>query len=147
SAEGFAHRNIRHDDYVDLRYKGQSYELTVPFTSNFVSQFYKLHERRYGYGDSSKPVELVNVRSTFTGRASKPRFHKQPATRSTAKPVEVQSVWLDGKRRRTAIYDRALLRHGHRIEGPAVIGEYSSTTLIPPGFVCTVDAYLNLVIE
>jgi N-methylhydantoinase A len=56
-------------------------------------------------------------------------------------------VWIDGRRVKTAIYDRAALGHGHVIKGPAIIGEYSSTTLVPGDFRCVVDAYLNLVLE
>jgi len=62
-------------------------------------------------------------------------------------PVESRPVWIDRKRVKTAIYDRETLGHGHTIKGPAIIGEYSSTTLVPPEFRCRVDAYLNLVLE
>ena len=53
----------------------------------------------------------------------------------------------DHRHVRAAVYDRASLAHGHVIKGPAIIGEYSSTTLVPAGFRCVVDAYLNLVLE
>jgi N-methylhydantoinase A len=146
-AEGFASREIRHLDFVDLRYRGQSYELSVPLTASFVSAFHRLHKRRYGYADATKLVELVNVRSTFFGRSPKPSFRKTPKVRGAAAPLEFQPVWINGKRHNTAIYDRERLRHGQRVHGPLIIGEYSSTTLVPPGFICVVDAHLNLVIS
>jgi N-methylhydantoinase A len=70
-----------------------------------------------------------------------------PRKRGRPKPVDMKPVWIDGKRVTTAIYDRANLGYGHAIKGPAIIGEYSSTTLVPPDFVCRVDRYLNLVLE
>ncbi len=60
---GLKRKSVRVVDSVDLRYRGQSYELTVPFTRGFVSNFHKMHERRYGHSDAARPVEIVNVRS------------------------------------------------------------------------------------
>src|SRR4030095_7822139 len=55
-AEGFRNREIRSVDFVDLRYRGQSYELTVPLEKIFVETFHQLHERRYGYANRGRPV-------------------------------------------------------------------------------------------
>jgi N-methylhydantoinase A len=146
-AEGFKKREIQSMDFVDLRYRGQSYELTLKLEPNFTERFHEAHERRYGYANRGRPIELVNVRSTFIGRTKKPEFKKSPKQRGRPVPVERQPVWIDHKRMRTSIYDRSTLGHGHVIKGPAIIGEYSSTTLVPPDFRCVVDGYLNLVLE
>lgn len=132
---------------VDLRYQGQSYELTLPLTRNFIARFHQLHEKRYGYADASRPVELVSVRASFIGRTPKVRLRKQKKVTGTARPLETSTAWFSGRAHKTAIYDRESLRHGHVVRGPAIIGEYSSTTLVPPGFVCQVDAYGNLVLR
>jgi N-methylhydantoinase A len=113
----------------------------------FVEDFHKAHERRYGYSTPGKPVEIVNVRTSFFGRSEKPQFRLAAKVRGAAKPIEVTRVWMNGRRIRTPIYDRDSLRHGHVVQGPAIIGEYSSTTLVPPDFVCRVDAHLNLVMR
>jgi len=146
-AEGFKKSAIRALDFVDLRYRGQSYELTVPLGAHFIDTFHKAHERRYGYSNRGRTVELVNVRTTFLGRTAKPQFKKAPKQRGRPVPLDTRPVWIDRKRVRAAIYDRTMLRHGHVIRGPAIVGEYSSTTLVPPDFRCLVDAYLNLVLE
>jgi len=146
-AEGFKKNEIHRIDSLDLRYRGQSYELTVPLVADFIERFHKAHERRYGYANRGRDVELVNVRTTFLGRTAKPKFSKTVKQRRGPEPLERQPCWIDRRRVRTDIYDRAILGHGHVIQGPAIIGEYSSTTLVPPGFRCTVDAYLNLVLE
>ena len=146
-AEGFKKNEIHRIDSLDLRYRGQSYELTVPLVADFIERFHKAHERRYGYANRGRDVELVNVRTTFLGRTAKPKFSKTVKQRRGPEPLERQPCWIDRRRVRTDIYDRAILGYGHVIQGPAIIGEYSSTTLVPPGFRCTVDAYLNLVLE
>jgi N-methylhydantoinase A len=147
SSEGFAAKAVHHMDAVDMRYRGQSFELSIPMNRGFVEEFHKAHERRYGYSTPGKPVEVVNVRTSFFGRSEKPKFRPAPKVRGTAKPIEVAMVWMNGRRMKTSIYDRGSLGHGHVIRGPAIIGEYSSTTLVPPDFVCEVDAFLNLVLE
>lgn len=145
--EGFEGRSVRVHDSVDLRYRGQSYELTVPFTRTFLLNFHKLHERRYGHSDAARPVEVVNVRSTFFGRAPKIRFSPMKRTRAIARPLQVARVWFGGRAHQTRIYDRSELSFGHVLKGPAIIGEYSATTLVPPDFVCDVDAFGNLVLR
>ena len=146
-AEGFRKREIQSMDFVDLRYRGQSYELTVPLAADFIEKFHEAHERRYGYANRGRTVELVNVRTAFLGRTAKPKFKKAPKVASRPVSVGTQAVWLDRSRANTAIYDRATLGPGHVIQGPAIIGEYSSTTLVPPDFRCVVDGYSNLVLE
>jgi len=145
--EGFTKSEIRSMDFVDLRYRGQSYELTVPFTANFIEEFHKTHDRRYGYSNRGKAVELVNVRTTFLGQTRKPALQKSAKQRGRPAALDTRPVWIDGRRVKTAIYDRAQFGYGHVIKGPAIIGEYSSTTLVPLAFQCRVDAYLNLVLE
>jgi N-methylhydantoinase A len=145
-SEGFAAKAVHHIDVVDMRYQGQSYELSIPLTRGFIDQFNKAHERRYGYSTPGKPVEIVNVRTSFFGRSQKPKFRPASKVRGTAQPIDTAMVWMNGRRVKTAIYHRETLNHGHVIHGPAIIGEYSSTTLVPLDFSCKVDAHLNLVI-
>jgi N-methylhydantoinase A len=146
-SEGFRKHEIQSVDFVDLRYRGQSYELTVKAGRDFVDRFHDAHERRYGYANRGRPVELVNARTTFIGRTAKPDFNEARKVRARVAPLSTERVWIDGKQVKTAIYDRASLGYGHTIDGPAIIGEYSSTTLVPPRARCVVDEYLNLVLE
>jgi N-methylhydantoinase A len=145
-SEGFAAAAIRHVDVVDMRYRGQSYELSIPMTRGFIVEFHKAHDRRYGYSTPDKSVEIVNVRTSYFGRSRKPQFRPAAKVQGAVKPIDTAMVWMNGRRVKTAIYDRESLNHGHMIHGPAIIGEYSSTTLVPPDFSCKVDAHLNLVI-
>jgi N-methylhydantoinase A len=146
-SEGFSPQQIHIQSFVDLRYRGQSYELSIPLTPRYIAEFHTTHERRYGYANADKAVELVNVRAAFLGRTEKPQFRKSARARGKATPVDSCMTWVDGKKMRTSVYERTSLGFGHTFRGPAIIGEYSSTTLVPPGSRCTVDAWLNLVIE
>ncbi len=146
-SEGFRPGQIRHLDFVDTRYRGQSYELTVPFSRDFIAEFHRMHGRRYGYSNPDKDVEVVNVRTTFLGATAKPEFPKRPSRNKRPEPVAACRAWFDRKAVKTAVYDRELLASGVKLAGPAIIGEYSSTTVVPPGFRCTVDGYSNLVVE
>jgi len=146
-SEGFKKPAIASLDFVDLRYRGQSYELTIKLEEDFIGHFHQAHERRYGYANRGRDVELVNVRTTFIGRTEKPEFEKSRKQRGRPMPVDVQQVWIDHKRLKTSIYDRSALGCGQVIKGPAIIGEYSSTTLVPGDYRCIVDGYLNLVLE
>jgi N-methylhydantoinase A len=145
--EGFAPDSVDSVDSLDLRYRGQSYELNVPFVPDFVASFHKLHERRYGHSDSTRAVELVNVRSTMIGRAPKIELQRMKKASTDARAIEIVDAWFDGRLQKTALYDRETLTHGHVLEGPAIVGEYSATTLVPPDFVCDVDEFGNLVLR
>ena len=69
-----------------MRYKGQGYELRVPFTDDYVEAFHKLHEQRYGYSDPRREIEVVNVRSRVTMKTEKPSLPKFPVQPGEAQP-------------------------------------------------------------
>jgi N-methylhydantoinase A len=143
AAEGFAAAKIRIDRRLDLRYAGQAYELSVPAAGDFVAAFHRTHEARYGYHDANRTVEIVNLRVRATGVTEKPGLRKIPsAARSTTsrKRPTIDCV-LDGRRCRASLIARGDLRAGDSLSGPAVISEYSATTLVPHGWNGRVDAY------
>ncbi len=148
-AEGFSPRQVRIERLVDMRYVGQAYELTVPAGGNFVQSFHRAHERRYGYADPRRAVEVVNVRARLSGATPKPALPKSRIASANARAaiVEHREVHIEGRRQRTTIYDRARLRAGNRFAGPAVVVEYSATTYVPCGWRARVDAYENIVLE
>jgi len=147
--EGFARRSARIDRKLDMRYSGQSYELTVPFAGDYVSAFHRAHEQRYGYSDQSRTCEIVNIRARFAGKVPKPGLPKWKAQgHSPAGEIVVRiSVVFSGRKYSTTIYDRTRLQPGNRIPGPAIVTEYSATTAIPPHWTGRVDSYGNLILE
>jgi N-methylhydantoinase A len=134
---------------LDLRYQGQSYELSVPFTAGFRQAFHREHAKAYGYAYPDRPLEIVNLRLRLV--ISTPKSRRQTRKSGTASQsrealIKTKPVWFDSKPQSTGIYERERLASGAALRGPAVIVEYSATTVIPPGWECRVDEYQNLVL-
>jgi N-methylhydantoinase A len=149
TAEGFQPERIRLERWIDMRYRGQSYELSFPYSRRFLAEFHRRHEQRYGYADPSREAEVVTVRVRVRGLSEKLRIPKDrpgPPDPGRAKIME-KEVRFQGRACKTRVFERARLRAGNRITGPALIFEYSATTALPPGCQCTVDPYRNLVLE
>ena len=134
---------------VDLRYAGQGYELNVPFAPEFVQSFHQMHKRRYGYADERKTVEVVNIRLRVTIRGE--AFNLPASTPRDGDAaqalIETRAMIFAGKHCSGKVYQREHLDPGDRLAGPAIVVEYSATTVIPPGWTTLVDAYKNLVME
>jgi N-methylhydantoinase A len=145
--EGFDADHARASCRLDLRYQGQSYELSVPFTRRFRQDFHREHARAYGYADPDRPLEVINLRLRLVIPTPKSRWRKQKAGQAQAALIKTKSVWFGSKTHSTGIYERQRLATGAMVKGPAVIVEYSATTVVPPDFTCEVDEYLNLVLK
>jgi len=149
--EGVSADSLRFERFLDMRYLGQSHELMVPFEKNYIDVFHECHERIYGYKKPRSEVEIVNVRLRCKGSPEKPVFSADKAKCKTinegAYIGEFEVFFGEAHPVKTLALDRKKLRFGNRVEGPAIIAEYSSTTVIPPGWICEVDMYKNLVIS
>jgi len=147
--EGFDAASAQASRRLDLRYQGQSYELTVPFTPRFRQDFHREHAKAYGYADPARPLEIVNLRVHLVIPTPKSRWRTQkvgPAAQSREALIKTTPVWFGSTTHPTGIYERQRLAPGAALRGPAVIVEYSATTVVPPDFACKVDEHLNLVI-
>ncbi len=133
---------------VDMRYEGQGYELNVPFTGDLVSSFHAAHERRFGQANRTRPVEAVTVRVRARLKRDYPRepLQAQADTSPDAARTGSRKLLLDGERE-APVYDRARLQAGNRIQGPAIIAQFDSTTLLQDGWQCEVDSFGNLVLS
>jgi N-methylhydantoinase A len=147
--EGFAPAKIRIERRLDMRYTGQAYELSVPATGDLVAAFHRAHEQRYGYHDAKRPVEIVNLRCRATGITGKPHLGKiaKAAKGTMAPPAGYLKCVFDGNAETARLLARDKLRAGHSFAGPAVITEYSATTLVPRGWKARVDAYGQIFLE
>jgi len=142
---------------VDLRYRGQGYELNLPFTKNLLKDFQQEHHRRYGYSHPTREVELVTLRLRATLRAAPARLGKMdhvetgdPARSDRAKLGRLSPpkapVLFEGKQLRTKIFERDDLQPARKYPGPAIITEYSATAVIPPGTSFHLDRRANLIV-
>src|SRR6266404_2040090 len=146
--EGFGPGVQRHDRFLSARYRGQSFELEIPFDgqNDIVEGFHLAHKRRYGYVQPVNAVELVSARLRSRGlvdqvRNSRTRFKK----RTSAKATSIATVVFADGALKTSIFSRDELRPGMTLSSPAVVTEYSSTPLIPPNARASVDELGNIV--
>jgi N-methylhydantoinase A len=145
--EGFGRERTRLARSLAMRYSGQSFEIDITWGGRIEAKFHAAHRARYGYSDSSRPIEIVSLRVRAMGVTQKPRSKRWPSGQSTsARPSHIERVHLSERSQHIPVYSRDDLRAGVRLTGPAIITEYSSTTLIPSGFKVEVDSWLNLVI-
>lgn len=150
---------MRFEKLLDLRYVGQSYELPISihdeeFSSveltRLASAFHAEHTRVYGFNAPGEPIEVVNLRLSAIGDISKPALRElQPGSDpEVAKKSEREVYFAEkGAYVTTPIFDRYRLGAGCCIEGPAIVEEMDSTTLIHPGYTVRVDPSGNLLIQ
>jgi len=155
AAEGFCEEHWqgspRYQRSVDLRYRGQGYELNIAFTKNLLRDFQQEHHRRYGYTHPNREVELVTLRLRATLKPTAPRIGADafvcPARATLGDSALKAPALFEGKPFPTKIYDRNDLRPNKPYPGPAIITEYSATTVIPPGKRFHLDSAGNLVVS
>jgi N-methylhydantoinase A/oxoprolinase/acetone carboxylase beta subunit len=147
--EGFAGSKLRLLRFLDVRYVGQSYELTVPHSAAFRRVFHRVHLRRYGYADEARPVEVVNLRVKAMGVTEKPRLAEIEPKGRDARPARIdrRTMRFDGRSYGADVYARDKLGDGNVIAGPALVLDYESTAVVPPHFVCRVDRFGNLILR
>lgn len=142
---------------LDMRYVGQSYELTVELReTGFLQDFHNAHLQRFTYANETEPVEIVNLRLKAVGRTAKPQFTPQPVRGVDPKPALVgyKQVYfasandpLAVRPIPSALYERGRLAPGNIVVGPAVVFQLDATTVIPPGWAATADRWQNLVCQ
>jgi N-methylhydantoinase A len=137
---------------IDLRYRRQGYELNIPLDaadpSRAIDAFHLLHQQRYGFSDAEKPVEIVNLRLRMTapGDPHSPRRRELVSGDGHDACYATQQIWFEGKFMPAKLYRRDALVSGDTIHGPAMITEYTSATILPPGCTAQIDGYGNIVI-
>jgi N-methylhydantoinase A len=126
--------------FADIRYAGQSYELTVPWGGDFHAE----HQRVYGYSDINRVTQIVTLRVRSTVAVPRPKLTK---TRSRSSEMQAQRrVWVDGRWRLIPATPRESL--GKMIvKGPALITDYGSTTLVPNGWTIRLDSAGSLILN
>jgi N-methylhydantoinase A len=144
---------------ADVRYRGQSYELTIPWIDHrsqkssrgLAAAFHREHQRLYGYATPEREIEIVTLRVRTRRKTSPPQL---PRESQEAGVSEIRNVWIDGAWRDVPVLQRAGLPMQGRSSrkasfkvGPALVLDYGSTTLIPPGWAYRRDAAGNLVIS
>lgn len=151
-AEGIPPERIDLLPACDLRYAGQSYELTVPFTPDFISNFHASHLRAYGYNRPDAPLEIVNLRLQSIGRVDVPVLPRLRDQSTDADPdpapalLEYRPLYLPNGRVQAPLYRGEALEAGNYLYGPALVSRSDTTVLLGPGDHAVVDPFGNLVV-
>jgi len=127
---------------MDIRYYGQGYEIEVEADRPLnlrkcIAMFEEKHEAAYGYRHAGEAVEVTALRVTVTVQREKAAFTKPPEAGSPS--IRVRKAYFDDEWLETPVYLRDELPTGFELEGPAIVEEYDSTTVIPPEWRLTVD--------
>ncbi len=129
---------------ADIRYAGQSYELTVPWrTRNPAAPFHQAHQQVYGYSDSKRAIEIVTIRVRAKLTVKKPKLVSQRAQARVSKRAASRRIHCAGAWRDVPVYPRGGLPAG-KLRGPALVIDYGSTTLVPPGWTFALDKFGTL---
>ena len=154
--EGVAPGQCRYVAMIDARYVGQNFEVQVPIAvlaapdlAEFESSFHQAHLREYGYNVPDRTIEIINCRVRAIGQVVRAEQPKIPEATAVSAPGSRRSVcfgaadgWVE-----SAIYDRDTLGAGVEIQGPVVIEEMSSTTVIAARQSARVDDFGNLIVR
>lgn len=141
---------------VDVRYQGQSYELTVDLAggdaaaavANIPAAFARDYAAVYGYVQEAAPLEVVNLRVQAVGITPKPAWEAPPAASpEPLQPAGWREIHYSVRAELIPVYQRHTLRPGHTFTGPAIISQYDTTIFVPGGFRATVDGLLNVIGE
>jgi N-methylhydantoinase A len=156
-AEGISVKDIRIERFLDMRYRGQSYELIVPFSDSVFDNFHQIHAHQYGYANSAASIEVVNLRVRAVGEVSPPPLvaeQEEGAAMSLSKGPDSDAALLEKRdvlfaqgKLSTPLYRAEALRPGNRLTGPAVIVRSDTTILLTPSDKAGVDGLGNLLIE
>jgi len=159
--EGIPENRVRTTYVLDLRYVKQYHEVSVEVSeeeiksgdlASMAARFHPAHNRLYGYelSDTNTPVELINVRVQTIGVTEKPRFSEEPYfgedPGSAQKGQRRAYVPSAGAFQEVPVYDGALLKHGMRLAGPAIVEQVNTSTFITPEYRMVVDRYGSMTI-
>jgi len=159
SQEGIEDQRQQVTYSADMRYYRQGYEIPVEVDPALLAakgmvileeRFNQLHEQFYGFKMTGTVCEIVNVRAVGFGKVHEPHL---PEATSMDGPdarhavIHEQSIYSQGARLATLVYDRGKLRPGNRVGGPAIVTEFDSTTVILAGYEAAVDRHYNLLIN
>ena len=147
--EGLSEQRIDIRCSADMRYSGQAFQLEVPVTDetsleSMEKTFHERYENVYGYNRREKPVELVYLRAIASGIVDKPAPSIGTPGKTNGGSNEKREIYFDGRFHSCDIYERSCLDADTTISGPAVIQEYGSTTVLPPGWQASPDQFGNL---
>jgi N-methylhydantoinase A len=150
--DGVLRDEMQFERVLELRYAGQSFELSVPLhhmdVADIVSRFHRAHQDRSGHSDAGRQVEIVTARLQAVvpvPLVEPPRLPDADAA-APSSVIDVRAAWF-GSPQSVSIHDRSLLGNGTKVQGPAIVTQMDATCIIPPRWSGRCDGWGNLVLE
>ena len=144
--EGFADVDVVLTATLEMRYRGQAYEIPVPFAEDFEAAFHRAHLKLYGYASSGRATEIVQLRVKAVGKTQKPEIElMEIEERPLPSPAAVRKAVFGKRLVETAVYHREQLGPGMSGAGPAIVVTGQSTNVVPLGWGWKIDAVGTLV--
>ncbi|MCU1285750.1 MAG: 5-oxoprolinase (ATP-hydrolyzing) [Acidobacteriales bacterium] len=137
---------VQFESRLEVRYKGQGFEISIRDGARALAEFHCEHKRRYGYERVGSPVEIVTVRLRAWIKTDPPKL-AAVGRRSLGSVAELAQVTFAGKARKTQVVERGDLSLTKKYAGAAIVTEYSGTTVVPPGWSYSEDKAGNLILE
>jgi N-methylhydantoinase A len=140
---------------LEMRYLGQNYELELPvafevFTAETTRElwrsFHEAHHARFGFSIPGEVIEIVNYLTTAVSVTPKPELERLPPAEGAPEVAENRDVRFQSGVHPTPVFRREALRAGHRLDGPAIVEEAASVTVLNPGQSLAVDDWGHLII-
>ena len=151
--EGVSAEDSHFEYRISMRYQGQWRSLQVPVSdyaealADAIETFHAEHERQFAFRQDDTPVEIYQLHLKALGKTPKPTFKPEAGTASgPASPASQRQVYFDGQWHDTKVYNRDELAPGTVIDGPAIVDQLDSTTVVPPYSQARVDGWRNILI-
>lgn len=150
--EGVAHEDMALQRTVEMMYQGQWRSLAVSAPAriesicSLIEAFHNEHEREFNYRREEAPVSIFRIAVKAIGIVPKAEIPRHEVLFHVPEPLGRRGVWFDGVSHDAAVYERDQLSAGAAFTGPAIVEQFDSTTVVPPGMSATVDGFLNILI-
>ncbi len=129
--------------YVEMRYRGQSYELSIPFDKNYITNFHREHRKLYSYSLKDEDIEIVNIRLIAVGKISEAKFNPKIEKKRNIES-QVKKIYYNGKFTKFNYYKREELYPEAKLKTPAILISEFSTLVVPPSFSLEIDEFSNI---
>lgn len=143
AAEGVPEAALQLFRSLDMRYRGQSFEVNVSLVQDFAGAFHQRYQTLYGGCIPERPLEIVTLRLRAVAAGPRPAISGNGAG-GEGVPMQQARVVIDGKKRNCPVYARAAFAPAQRVVGPALVTEENATFLVRPGWTGRLDARGNL---
>ncbi|RUY45754.1 hydantoinase/oxoprolinase family protein, partial [Mesorhizobium sp. M7A.F.Ca.US.001.04.1.1] len=150
--EGVAQEDMALQRTVEMMYQGQWRSLAVSAPARIesicplIEAFHNEHEREFNYRREDAPVSIFRIAVKAIGIVPKAEIPRHGVLPHVPEPLGRRGVWFDGVSHDAAVYERDQLSAGAAFAGPAIVEQFDSTTVVPPGMSATVDGFLNILI-